>query len=66
MYIRNPGRTAVTTKGKSGSDKERQKRLAAELRANLAKRKAQARSRRNGDSDNRTEGIPSVKGKDGG
>lgn len=41
---------------------ERQKRLSAELRANLGKRKAQARSRRAGEADNRTEGIPSVKG----
>nr|WP_274426181.1 hypothetical protein [Chelativorans sp. YIM 93263] len=45
----------------SDNKDERQKRLSAELRANLAKRKAQARSRRAGAADNRTEGIPSLK-----
>ncbi|WP_163273131.1 hypothetical protein [Chelativorans alearense] len=39
---------------------EREKRLAAELRANLARRKAQARSRRAGKPDERTEGIPAA------
>jgi len=39
---------------------EREKRLAAELRANLARRKAQARSRRAGEADQRADGIPSV------
>lgn len=39
----------------------REKRLAEELRANLARRKAQARSRREGESDNREEGIPAAK-----
>ncbi|MER9405354.1 hypothetical protein NKI36_15040 [Mesorhizobium caraganae] len=36
---------------KSGTD--RKDRLAEQLRANLMKRKAQARSRRNGDADKR-------------
>ncbi|RCS25715.1 hypothetical protein DUT91_02775 [Phyllobacterium salinisoli] len=36
---------------------ERRKRLAEQLRANLARRKAQARSRRAGDADDRVDGI---------
>ena len=36
---------------------ERKDRLAEQLRANLMKRKAQARSRRNGDADERPEGL---------
>ncbi|MDZ5700088.1 hypothetical protein [Chelativorans sp. M5D2P16] len=44
---------------KDGEGKsEREKRLAAELRANLTRRKAQARSRQTGDTDRRDEGIP--------
>jgi hypothetical protein len=41
----------------AGSSDERRKRLAEELRANLQKRKAQARSRRTGEADSRPEGI---------
>ena len=41
----------------NASNDERRKRLAEELRANLQKRKAQARSRRTGEADNRPEGI---------
>lgn len=49
----------MTAKRKDGKSKsEREKRLAAELRANLARRKAQARSRRAGEADERAEGIP--------
>ncbi|GAB1582806.1 hypothetical protein [Phyllobacterium phragmitis] len=36
---------------------ERKKRLAEQLRANLARRKAQARARRAGDADDRADGI---------
>jgi len=36
---------------------ERKDRLAEQLRANLMKRKAQARSRRNGQADERPEGL---------
>lgn len=43
--------------GKTESDKARKARLAAELRANLQKRKAQARARRAGAADARDEGI---------
>ncbi|MDX8500246.1 hypothetical protein RFM99_17705 [Mesorhizobium sp. VK4C] len=43
---------------KSGG--ERKDRLAEALRANLQKRKAQARSRRAGDPDQRPEGLPSA------
>ncbi|WP_048648675.1 hypothetical protein [Nitratireductor soli] len=48
---------------KGGADKGgsggggRGDRLAAELRANLARRKAQARSRRQGNADERPEGL---------
>ncbi|UUP19088.1 hypothetical protein [Nitratireductor thuwali] len=45
----------------SSKDGGRAERLAAELRANLARRKAQARSRRAGEADGREEGIPSAK-----
>jgi predicted aminopeptidase len=46
-----------TVSGQTGNNAERKKRLAEELRANLRKRKAQARSRRTGDADSRPEGI---------
>ena len=42
---------------KDQGDRARQERLAAELRANLQKRKAQARARRAGEADRRDEGI---------
>jgi hypothetical protein len=41
-------------------DGERKDRLAEALRANLQKRKAQARSRRAGEPDQRSEGLPSA------
>lgn len=43
-----------------GGDR-RKARLADQLRANLQKRKAQARSRRAGDEDRRAEGLPAAK-----
>jgi hypothetical protein len=43
--------------GTSGSKPDRKARLAEELRANLARRKAQARSRRTGGADERPEGL---------
>ena len=48
----------MTTKG--GGDEARQRRearLAAELRANLQRRKQQARSRREGEADERPDGL---------
>ncbi|MCI5074273.1 MAG: hypothetical protein MRY80_04480 [Oricola sp.] len=40
------------------SDKsDREERLAQQLRANLARRKAQARAKRAGDADSRPEGL---------
>ena len=48
-----PKKTDPAKKG--GTD--RKDRLAEQLRANLMKRKAQARSRRNGDPDQRPEGL---------
>jgi len=50
----------MAAKEKTESKEERRKRLAAELRANLARRKAQARSRRAGGADEREEGIPAT------
>ncbi|WP_181170252.1 MULTISPECIES: hypothetical protein [unclassified Mesorhizobium] len=41
-------------------DSERKDRLAEALRANLQKRKAQTRSRRAGDADHRSEGLPAA------
>jgi hypothetical protein len=46
-----------STSSQAGSGADRKKRLAEELRANLQKRKAQARSRRIGEADSRPEGI---------
>ena len=40
-----------------GGKADRKARLAEQLRANLQKRKAQARARRPGDADQRPEGI---------
>ncbi|WP_366936219.1 hypothetical protein [uncultured Nitratireductor sp.] len=44
--------------GGKGED-ARKNRLAAQLRANLARRKAQARSRRQGEADQRPDGLRS-------
>lgn len=60
---------AIRLRGRTMNDKanppkksggERKDRLAEALRANLQKRKAQARSRRAGDADKRPEGLPSA------
>lgn len=42
---------------KSGKSGGREARLAEQLRSNLARRKAQSRSRRDGEADRRPEGI---------
>ena len=42
------------------SETGRKDRLAEALRANLQKRKAQARSRRTGSADERPEGLPAA------
>ncbi len=56
----------MTTKNKDGSEQAaprgrggdgRQAKLAEQLRANLQRRKAQARSRRAGEADRRPEGL---------
>lgn len=48
---------------KDGSPKmaDRKTRLAEQLRANLQKRKAQSRSRRTGDADQRPEGLGALR-----
>jgi len=43
----------------------RKARLAEQLRANLQKRKAQARARRTGEADNRPEGIKAAGNENG-
>jgi hypothetical protein len=56
--VTNSGMNTKNAAGnQAGSSAERKKRLAEELRANLQKRKAQARSRRAGEADGRPEGI---------
>jgi hypothetical protein len=55
--------TAKDSKTPSTTQDQRKARLADELRANLLKRKAQARSRRTGEADERPDGI-SAAGKD--
>ena len=45
------------TKGTGQPSDDRRKRLAEQLRANLQRRKTQARSRRDGAQDARPEGI---------
>ncbi len=50
-----------TGKPQDNATEERRKRLAAELRANLARRKAQARARRSGEADDRPEGLPAAR-----
>lgn len=52
----------MVQKGKTETAKAREARLAAELRANLQKRKAQARARRAGEADRRDEGIDVSRG----
>lgn len=47
---------------KTETAKAREERLAAELRANLQKRKAQARARRAGEADHRDAGIDAARG----
>jgi hypothetical protein len=56
-------------KQSEGSDKPkgaRKERLAEQLRANLQRRKAQARSRRDGEADRRPEGISAANPRDDG
>jgi hypothetical protein len=48
----------------TGKGADRTARLAEELRANLQRRKAQARSRRAGEADRRPEGIAAAPGSD--
>lgn len=50
----------MSSKPLNKQDSERQQRLAEALRANLARRKAQARARREGRPDDREDGIPAA------
>jgi len=57
----------MMTSQSGGSEKpkgNRKERLAEQLRANLQRRKAQARSRREGEPDRRPEGISAAKPRD--
>ncbi|MHC5231283.1 hypothetical protein [Brucella sp. LJL56] len=47
----------TTSRGKQSQSDQRKKRRAEELRANLMRRKAQSRSRRAGEADERNDGI---------
>jgi hypothetical protein len=49
----------------SAEKQARKARLAEQLRANLQKRKAQARARRTSEADNRPEGIEAAKNENG-
>ena len=51
------GASGADTPGSAGKADRRKARLAEELRANLQRRKAQARSRRAGGADERPEGL---------
>ena len=51
------GASGADTPGSAGKADRRKARLAEELRANLQRRKAQARSRRTGGADERPEGL---------
>jgi len=53
--------TAKDTKMPATSQDQKKARLAEELRANLLKRKAQARARRTGEADGRPEGIAAAR-----
>jgi hypothetical protein len=46
---------------KSKPNPDRKDRLAEQLRANLQRRKAQIRSRRDGDADQRPEGLKAAR-----
>jgi hypothetical protein len=52
--------------GATSGKADRKARLAEELRANLARRKAQARSRRTGGADERPEGLGDASAKPAG
>ncbi|MER8864010.1 hypothetical protein NKI19_09820 [Mesorhizobium sp. M0751] len=56
----SPEKDGSAKKGGTG----RKDRLAEQLRANLQKRKAQSRSRRTGDADERPEGLQAAMKKD--
>ncbi|WP_273792078.1 hypothetical protein [Brucella anthropi] len=50
----------TTHKEKQTQSDQRKRRRAEELRANLMRRKAQSRSRRAGEADERNDGITAV------
>jgi len=50
-------KTAGGASGDAGRDADRKARLAEELRANLQRRKSQARARRQGAADTRPDGL---------
>ena len=59
-----PGHCKTSQDSKSGRKADpRKERLAAELRANLQKRKAQSRSRRTGAPDARPDGLQAAETK---
>ncbi|TIL25833.1 hypothetical protein [Mesorhizobium sp.] len=52
-----PDKEGPSDKGGPSTKADRKSRLAAQLRANLQKRKAQSRSRRTGETDKRPDGL---------
>jgi hypothetical protein len=58
----SPMKPKSSASSETAANLDRKKRLADELRANLQKRKAQARSRRTGEADSRPEGIAAAAG----
>lgn len=67
-WLENPtrGRYHHVMSSKQKDAQDRQQRLADQLRANLQKRKVQARARRSGDADKRDEGIAAAENTDPG
>jgi hypothetical protein len=45
-------------------EEAKKKRLAGALRANLSRRKAQSRAKRDGEEDSRAEGLPAARSPD--
>jgi hypothetical protein len=55
------GKIVTEREGSKRPKDDRNKRLAEQLRANLQRRKAQARSRREGEADSRPDGISAAR-----
>lgn len=56
-----PDKDGLSKKDSQPKKADRKTRLAEQLRANLQKRKAQSRSRRTGEADQRPEGLGTLR-----